>query len=63
MVAVGHIRKHHLFGSQPPQWSARGITSYNQQQDGISCGYFVCLFCELYLKQGRPDLGGLDFPL
>ena len=51
---VAHIRTRHLPQKQRPRWHARGVASYNQQPDAVSCGYYVCLFVELYLAQGRP---------
>lgn len=50
--AVTALRARFCPSAPEPQFRRHPTSSYNQQPDDTSCGFFICLFVQLFLKRG-----------
>lgn len=57
LCMVAYLRKTYRPDAPPGRLVVQDPTSYNHQVDGVSCGFFVSLYVEMYLL--RRDLGHL----
>lgn len=49
--AVTSLRARFCPDAPEPHFRRHQASSYNQQPDSISCGFFLCLFVQLFLKR------------